>query len=455
MKKVLVILSLLVLSINIFAIVNEGYQSPIVNVVKASSEAIVSIEAKGKTESYSDPYIEDFFKKFFGEIPPTQQREFTSLGTGFIFDEKGYIITNYHVVENATNINVTLGNDKVYEAKYIGGDKDLDLAVLKVNTDSKLPIVELGDSSELEIGGTVVAIGNPLGLSHTVTTGVISALNRKVQKPDGSGYYVDLIQTDAAINPGNSGGPLLNIHAQVIGVNTIIVNPNQGVNLGFAIPINLAKKFAYSIIDDGKYERAYLGVYFGDITEELRKSLGLKVDEGAYISDVIDNSAASDAGIKADDVIVKIDNKKISNAEELRSIIRTYTAGEKIEVIINRFGKEIKLNVLLGSSEKEVVLAKKDYFGLIVREITPKDVEEKSLSKNTNGVIVEEVTNNSPIFGITKGDLINQIAINGTYHDIKNVSDWEKIASSVEKNSYVALIMYRDNIRFVVKFFYR
>ena len=454
MKKLLVVLTVFVLSLSVFAAVNPDVQSPFINVVEEAGPAVVSIEVTGEQSAGIDPYFEDFFRRFFGEIPQ-QNREFKSLGTGFIFDKDGYIITNYHVVEKASSIKVTMPNEKSFEAKYIGGDSDLDLAILKIESDDDLPVVELGDSDNLKIGQYAIAIGNPLGFSHTITTGVVSAYNRKIQKPDGSGYYVDLIQTDAAINPGNSGGPLLDIHGKVIGINTVIVNPSQGVNLGFAIPINLAKRFAYSLIEDGSYEKAYLGVYYGDVNESLQKALGLKVSEGAYINDVVDNSAADQAGIKAGDVITKVGNNDIEDGAELASVLRTYQAGQEVTITVNRNGETLELDVILGKAEEVAKETSESYFGIKVRNLRKDDYNELNLSENINGIVIDEVINQNHIYGVKPGDVISQIAVNGKYHNIKNVEEWEKIASSIEKNSYVALIIHRQNIRYVVKFFYK
>jgi membrane-associated protease RseP (regulator of RpoE activity) len=312
----------------------------------------------------------------------------------------------------------------------------------------------LGDSDKIKIGEDAIAIGNPLGLQNTVTSGVISATNRSIQKPGGNGNYVGLIQTDATINPGNSGGPLLNIHGEVIGINTAIaVDPQLGsVNIGFAIPINIAKRFANTVMETGAFDRAYLGVYISDITEELKKSLGLKVDEGAYISDVVAGGAAEKAGIKANDVIVEVDGKEIESANDLSSLIATYPSGAKVEIVVDRFGEKITFDVTLGS---QIVAVVETYFGLVVRDITSEDRQEYNIRSSITGVLVEEVKDNTYALGVRAGDVISEIAVNGVYHDINNVEDWKKVASSVEKNSYVALIVYRSNVRYVVQFFYR
>jgi len=296
---------LLLLSVLSLAIVNADYQNPIVNVVKVAAPAVVKIDVVVQTEVYIDPFIREFYRQFFGDIP-RQFEESNSVGSGFIISKEGYIVTNYHVVKGAKKITVTMLNGDVYDAQYIGGDEELDIAVIKIKPTKDLPVLEMGDSDKLQIGEWAIAIGNPLGFQHTVTVGVISATGRKIPKPDGSGYYTNLIQTDAAINPGNSGGPLLNIYGQVIGINTAIINPTQAMNIGFAIPINTAKRFINQIIATGRVEKAYLGVYVQTVTEALAKSLGLKVTKGVYVSQVEKDSPAAKAGIREGDVIVKL-----------------------------------------------------------------------------------------------------------------------------------------------------
>ncbi|ABX30780.1 protease Do [Petrotoga mobilis SJ95] len=451
-KSIVLILTVFLLSISSFSIVNEGYESPIVNVVEEAAPAVVNIESTRSAPVPVDPYIQDFFERFFGQQMPEYQTK--GVGSGFIFDKRGYILTNYHVIDSAEKISVSLPNGKDYDAELVGGDEDLDLAIIKISADEDLPTLPLGDSDKIRIGEDAIAIGNPLGLQNTVTAGVISATNRSIPKPDGNGNYVDLIQTDATINPGNSGGPLLNIHGEVIGINTAIaVDPQLGsVNIGFAIPINIAKRFADSVMETGTFQRAYLGVYISDITEELKKSLGLKVDKGAYVQDLVPGGAAEKAGIKVNDVIVEVNGKKIENTDDLTSLLATYPAGNTVEVVVDRFGERITFNVTLGSQTPEVVEA---YFGIVVRDITSEDRQKYSIRSSIQGVIVEEIQDDTYALGLRAGDVITEIAVNGVYYDIQNVADWEKIASSVEKNSYVALIVYRNNVRYVVQFFYR
>jgi len=451
-KSILLIFTVFLLSISSFAIVNEGYESPVVNVVEEAAPAVVNIESTRSAPVPVDPYIQEFFERFFGQQMPEYQTK--GVGSGFIFDKRGYILTNYHVIESAEQISVSLPNGKSYDAELVGGDEDLDLAIIKINADEDLPTLPLGDSDTIKIGEDAVAIGNPLGLQNTVTVGVVSATNRSIPKPDGNGSYVDLIQTDATINPGNSGGPLLNIHGEVIGINTAIaVDPQLGsVNIGFAIPINIAKRFADSVMETGSFQRAYLGVYISNITEELKKSLGLKVDKGAYIQDLVPDGAAEKAGIKINDVIVEVDGKEIENIDDLTSLISTYPAGTTVEVVVDRFGERISFNVTLGSQVPEAVEA---YFGIVVRDITSEDRQKYNIRSSIQGVVVEEIQDDTYALGLRAGDVITEIAVNGVYNDIQNIDDWEKIASSVEKNSYVALIVYRNNVRYVIQFFYR
>ncbi|QTA37703.1 Do family serine endopeptidase [Thermosipho ferrireducens] len=441
MKKHLAMFFVVILGIVLFAYVNPDYESPIVNVVEEAAPAVVKIEATVYSATYIDPFIQDFFKRWFGDIPKQYQQRGTSLGSGFIFDKEGYILTNQHVVDGAENIKVTLLDGTTYEAEYIGGDKELDIAIIKIkNRNAELPTLELGDSASLKIGEWAIAIGNPLGFQHTVTVGVISAVGRKIPKPDNSGYYTNLIQTDAAINPGNSGGPLLNIHGQVIGINTAIIAPSEAMNIGFAIPINTAKRFIDSIIKTGKAQKAYLGIYMQTVTAELRKALGLKVEKGVFVTQVIKNSPAEKIGIKAGDVIIRVENLSVSSASELASIIHNYTPGSKVKIVVNRKGKELEFNVVLGSAEKvekETLQATK-FAGLQVAEISLGDRETYQIPETVRGVIVKESSNAY----IEKGYVIFRIAVNGKSYDINSVNDWNNVVRKVKKGNYVAIFYY-------------
>lgn len=459
MKKFLALILTVVVLSSVFPYVNPDYESPIVKVVEACAPAVVKIDVtKTVRTSFFDPYFEDFFRKWFGELPPGFERQVSSLGSGFIFDPEGYILTNYHVVGGADNITVTLLDGSKYDAEYIGGDEELDIAVIKIKaTDKKFPYLGFGDSDKVKIGEWAIAIGNPLGFQHTVTVGVVSATNRKIPKPDGSGYYVGLIQTDAAINPGNSGGPLLNIHGEVIGINTAIVNPQEAVNLGFAIPINTVKKFLDTILTKKKVEKAYLGVTVMTLTEETAKALGLETTSGALITSVQKGSPAEKAGLKEGDVILKVDDQDVRSHEELVSIIHTYKPGDTATLTIERKGKIMKVQVTFGSSSEEETAAAEgektiDVLGITVANITPADRETYSIPEEIRGVIVRE---SSGKFGIQKGDIIVAVYINGRRYDINSVEDLERVASGIKKGDYVALYIYRNGARVFVSFIYQ
>ncbi|WP_214060398.1 MULTISPECIES: Do family serine endopeptidase [unclassified Mesotoga] len=463
MKKVFVVLVVVMLSVASLALVNEGYESPVINVVEAAGPAVVKVDVEA-TRKYSirDPYgFEEFFRRFFGEIP---DQKVTGVGSGFIFSKDGYIFTNEHVVAGADKISVSLLDGNVYPAKYIGGDAELDIAVIKIEPDgADLPIVEVGDSDSLRIGEWAIAIGNPFGLKHTVTLGVISAVGRQLPKPDGNGVYSNLIQTDAAINPGNSGGPLLNIYGQVIGINTAIISPDVGTSLGFAIPINVAMRFVDSIIETGSVQRAYLGVYMDSVTEAISRSLGLKVDKGALITDVVPDSAADKAGIRPQDVIIGFENLEISNSSELRAAVLNYPAGSQVRITIDRFGERIVVTAVLGTlsqestssqEESEEPKAFESSLGLSVSEITPEDRERLGLSQEFRGIIVRSVSTEGIVYrlGIGKDDIITRLSINGNQVAIDNVSAFEEAVDSIREGDYVAFFVYRSGVRFVASF---
>ncbi|MDD4477749.1 MAG: Do family serine endopeptidase [Mesotoga sp.] len=466
MRKTFVFVLLVLVSVASLALVNEGYESPIVKVVETAGPAVVKVDVEA-TAMYapSDFYgFDEFFRRFFGEIPE-QSRKVTALGSGFIFNKEGYIFTNEHVVAGAEKITVSLLDGSVYPAKYIGGDTDLDIAVIKIDPDGRdLPIVELGDSDALRVGEWAIAIGNPLGLKHTVTVGVISAVGRQIPKPDGQSVYSDLIQTDAAINPGNSGGPLLNIYGQVIGINTAIVDPDVGTTLGFAIPVNVALRYVDSIIATGSIQRAYLGVYLDTVTESTARSLGLKIDRGALIMDVVAGSAADKAGIKPQDVIVKFQNLEITNSSELRAAILNYPAGSEVSVVVNRFGETIELKVMLGTLQEQVQAitpqeqkaAEDTALGVTVNDIAPSDRERLSLPEDLKGVIVSGVSTQGIVYrlGLSIDDVITRISVNGNQQAIQSVDDFKKVVDSLKKEDYIAFFIYRDGVRFVASFQY-
>jgi len=319
----------------------------IADMVDRISPAVVNINTVVEKEVAYDPFWSDpFFRRFFGgqlELPGTQIQQ--GIGTGFIISSDGYIITNEHVVASAKKISVTImGISEPVPAQVVGSDHDLDLAVLKVNAGKELPAVTLGDSSALRVGEWVVAIGNPYGLDHTVTVGVVSALGRPVTIEDR--LYRNLIQTDAAINPGNSGGPLLNLAGQVIGINTAVNAQAQGI--GFAIPINTAKEVLDELINKGKISRPWLGIYMQELTPEIARYFNLPDTQGVIISEVVKGSPAARAGLKAYDVIRKIDGEAVADLDALVNNIQKHKVGDRITLEIVRSGKVLQVPVLLG-----------------------------------------------------------------------------------------------------------
>lgn len=320
----------------------------IADTVETISPAVVNINTMIKSSvSWGNPFFNDpFFQEFFGDSlwrESTQLRK--GIGSGFIISEDGYLITNEHVIHGATEITVTaIGSEEPIQAEIVGTDEELDLAVLRLKTDKKFPYVKLGDSSKLRPGDWVIAIGNPYGLDHTVTAGVVSALGRPVEIENR--LYRDLIQTDAAINPGNSGGPLINVAGEVIGINTAVNAQAQGI--GFAIPINTTKEVLDDLINKGKVIRPFLGVYMHDITPEIAYYLDLPDLKGVFIREIINNSPAQEAGLLPKDVIRKVNNELVQNSEDFRKKLRSHQIGDKIQLEVVREGNTIQITVTLG-----------------------------------------------------------------------------------------------------------
>ncbi|MFQ5894025.1 MAG: Do family serine endopeptidase, partial [Nitrospinota bacterium] len=311
-----------------------------------------------------DPWRE-FFERFLEDIPEERTRH--SLGSGIIYDKEGYIITNNHVVERASEIKVKLHDGDEYDAKVIGTDPKTDLALIKIEADQALPTLTLGDSDALQVGEWVVAIGNPFGLEHTVTVGVVSAMGRVI----GTGPYDDFIQTDASINPGNSGGPLLNTDGEVVGINTAIVAAGQGI--GFAIPSNITRQVIEDLRTKGSVVRGWLGVVVQRMSPELAESFGLEEHTGALVAEVIDESPAEKAGIKRGDIITKFNDTEIKTMDVLPRNVAATQPGTKASVTLLRNGKKKTVTVTIGTLEEEKIARAhftEEELGLTVQEIT-------------------------------------------------------------------------------------
>src|SRR5580693_2469076 len=339
-------------------IVGEAPLPTLSPIAKKVSPAVVNIATRGtiRDRGPQNPLLDDpFFRRFF-DVPPDsgpRERPFQSAGSGVIFDAKaGYIVTNAHVVENASEITVTLQDGRDLKAEVVGSDEPSDVAVLKVKPDGTLVQIGLGDSAKVEVGDFVLAIGNPFGLQHTVTSGIISGLSRSGINPDG---YEDFIQTDASINPGNSGGALVNLRGELIGINTAILSRSGGnIGIGFAIPVNMAHSVMDQLIKYGSVKRGLLGVSMYTVTPDIAQSLGLANAQGALVSQVVDGSPAEKAGIHTGDVITSVNGLPVKSNSELRNTIGLLRVGDKVEIGLLRESKPLRLTAVIADTSAEL-----------------------------------------------------------------------------------------------------
>jgi serine protease Do len=394
----------------------------------------------GPGSPFGDFFGHNIPKEFFGNKPHGKMKTH-ALGSGFVISEEGMIITNNHVVEKATEIKIKLQTGKEYDAKLVGRDPKTDLALIQVEPDKDFPApAVLGDSDALRVGDWVMAVGNPFGLGHTVTTGIISAKSRVL----GAGPYDDFLQTDAAINPGNSGGPLFNMAGQVIGINTAIIAQGQG--LGFAIPVNMAKDLLPQL-KTGKVVRGWLGVMIQDITPQLAESFGLKSAKGVLVSDVVKASPAEKAGLKQGDVIIRFDAKEIENAHKLSQMVAATTPDTQVKVDIRRNGNAKTVTLTIGTmplEEKTIVASNEETnWGMAVQELTPQLAQQLGLDPGTIGVLISGISEGSPAAeaGLRPGDLISEV--NRTV--VKNLNDYHKALKQVKNGENLLLLIKRGN----------
>jgi serine protease Do len=425
-----------------------------VELAKKLSPSVVNISTTQKIKErgvmpfpeFRGPF-EDFFGDDFDKFFNGPQREFKrqSLGSGFIINKEGYILTNNHVIENATEIIVTFSEGKRdYKAEVIGSDQKLDIALVKIDAEDDLPVVTLGDSDALDVGEWVVAIGNPFGLGGTVTAGIVSQKGRVI----GAGPYDNFLQTDASINPGNSGGPLFNLRGEVVGINTAIIAGGQGI--GFATPVNMVKDVLLQLKEHGKVTRGWIGVSIQSLTPELAKSFGLKEAEGVLVSSVTPGDPAEAGGMKTGDVIVSFDGRKISDLNDLPRVVAATPPGKKADVKVIRDGKVKTLSVKVSKKKDDETMAAVETedekptsdkrAGLAVQPLTP-EVAKRLGVTGIEGVYVTYVKPDSPAAraGLRRGDVIKEI--NGTR--IKGKDDYNKAINSFEKNEYVRFLIKR------------
>jgi len=373
-----------------------------------------------KTTKEGGPVFRHFFGNPFGNRDPNRDpfgeggpgREFKqrSLGSGFVIDKEGFIVTNNHVVENADQIKVRLADEREFDAKIIGRDPKTDLALIQIEGAKELSPLKMGDSEKLEVGSWVLAVGSPFGLEQTVTAGIVSAKGRFI----GAGPYDDFIQTDASINPGNSGGPLLNMNGEVIGINTAIVAQGQGI--GFAIPVNLAQNIIAQLKERGSVTRGWMGVGIQDLTPELAQYYGLKDQKGVLVTQVFPGDPADKAGIQAKDVIVAVDGKPVGTGRELSSAVAAMAVGREVPVKILREGKERVLKVQL-SERKETELEAKgptpetDELGIRAADLNPEAARRFGIDENEKGVLVAAVKPGSKAdqSGLQQGDIVKEV----------------------------------------------
>jgi serine protease Do len=420
-----------------FATLAKRISPVVVNI----STTQLSDEMEGATQPFGegDPFGE-LWHRFFGGQLPRGQLQRKSLGSGLIIDPDGYILTNDHVVENAEKIVVKLSDGREFEAKVVGEDPKTDVAVVKIGTNAKLPVALLGDSDRLEVGEWVMAIGNPFGLDNTVTKGIVSAKGRRI----GAGPYDDFIQTDASINPGNSGGPLINLHGEVVGINTAIFSQTgSNIGIGFATPISLVKELLPQLKEKGKVVRGYLGVVIQKVTPEIAGPLGLDKSRGALVAEVSKDGPADRAGIKVGNVIVEYDDKEIKDSADLPIFVASTSVDKKVRLKVLRDGQEVTLTVTVGElkEEKALVSARESgKLGLTVQNVTPQLADSLGLDL-VEGTVIVAVEPGSPAdeAGLQRGDVVLEI----DRKPIRDAGNYLKAIDETEKGKVILFLVRR------------
>jgi len=427
----------------------ENEQLP--DIIERVIPAVVNISSKRivkQNPMASDPFFRDFFRRFFRDRERVQR----NLGSGVIVNSEGYILTSNHLVNQAEEIKVTLPDKREFDAEVIGTDSQSDVAVIKIEGDD-LPVLETGDSDDLRLGETVIAVGYPFGVGQTVTKGIVSALGRSLKLVD----YEDFIQTDAAINPGNSGGALINIKGELIGINTAIVSRSGGSQgIGFAIPINLATSIMESITEHGYVIRGYLGVFLypQDITPGMAEVFGMESTRGALISEVSEDTPADRAGLKSGDVVVRFNGVGVEDSDDLRTMVADVTPGTEVEIEIIRDGEHKELEVEIGErpeSEGEIREESPEgstlFLGVALRNLNDYLRNRLDIPQNIRGVVVTDVSGGSPAAeaGLKEGDVILEI----NRQRVENINDMRDVLDSMEEKSAVVRIFRQGHYHYL------
>jgi len=416
--------------------------------------SVVNISTTQTVVTNTNPFPFQFppgspFEDMFKEFGTPQERKSSALGSGFIIDEKGIVVTNNHVIQDAEDIIVRVNGDEEYKAKVVGADPLSDIAVLQLETKDKFTPVAFGDSDKARIGDWVIAIGNPFGLGGTVTSGIISARNRSI----GLSRYEDYIQTDASINSGNSGGPLFDMNGDVIGINTAILGRNGSIGIGFSIPANSAKIVIDQLIEFGETKRGWLGVRIQDVTAEIAEVEKLDEPRGALVASVAENSPSEKAGIKAGDIILEFNGVKINQMKELPAIVAKTKVGKNVKVKIWRNQRELTKNVLLGRLEtsddfkvsekkKEPVekqTSKIEDLKITVRLITSEDIKTRKLPNQIKGVVVTKIDDDSPLKNTTLA--VNHIITEAQKKKIRSIDDLRKVVQKVMSSNQNTILL--------------
>ena len=438
-----------------FADLAEKLMPSVVNIASTQTIKTTSNPFKNFQFPPGSPF-EDMFKEFNRQT----ERKATALGSGFIIDRKGIVVTNNHVIQGAEDIIVSVNGSTEYKAKVIGTDPYMDLAVLQIVSDEKFETVSFGDSDKARVGDWVIAIGNPYGFGGTVTSGIISSRNRDI----GLTRYDDFIQTDASINQGNSGGPLFNLDGEVIGINTAIWGPGQSgsIGIGFAIPSNSASHVISQLIEFGETKRGWLGVRIQEVTKEIAEVEKLKKPEGALVASVSENSPADKAGIKAGDIILEFDEKSVDTMRALPRLVAQTEVGKRVILKIWRNQKLISKRVLLGrlESSKEFKAENKpepdtskyvkvENLKISVRDLDKNDISERKLPKNTTGVVVTEMSEGSPLIFVSVNDVIVELQKKKVINSNHFLNLIKEIIDNGEKTLYLAIYNSRNQRSYI------